>query len=52
MTVPVPQDIDAESSAEAALAEVRRKIAEGLEQAERGELLDGEEVFHQILEKL
>ena len=29
----------------AALAEVRAKIGAGLEQAQRGELLDGEEVF-------
>jgi antitoxin ParD1/3/4 len=32
----------------AALDEVRRKIGEGLEQARRGELLDGEEVFARL----
>lgn len=31
------------------LTVVRRKIAEGLEQANRGELLDAEEVFRQLL---
>ncbi|MFL6235698.1 MAG: type II toxin-antitoxin system ParD family antitoxin [Thermoanaerobaculia bacterium] len=41
-----------EVSRQAALEEVRRKIAIGLEQAERGELFDGEEVFREILEKL
>jgi antitoxin ParD1/3/4 len=41
-----------EVSRQAALDEVRRKIAVGLEQAERGELFDGEEVFREILEKL
>ena len=41
-----------ETSRQAALDEVRRKIAVGLEQAERGELFDGEEVFREILEKL
>jgi antitoxin ParD1/3/4 len=41
-----------ESSRQAALDEVRRKIVVGLEQAERGELFDGEEVFREILEKL
>src|SRR5262245_19293072 len=30
---------------EAALDEVRRKVAEGLDQARRGQLLDGEAVF-------
>jgi len=52
VVAPFPQDIGDESLAEAALAEVRRKIVEGLEQAERGELFDGEEVFRQILAKL
>lgn len=33
---------------QAKLAEVREKIAIGLEQARRGELLDGEEVFDEI----
>jgi antitoxin ParD1/3/4 len=32
----------------AALAEVRQKIAVGLEQARRGELLDGEAVFDEL----
>jgi antitoxin ParD1/3/4 len=41
-----------ETSRQVALDEVRRKIAVGLEQAERGELFDGEEVFREILEKL
>jgi antitoxin ParD1/3/4 len=39
-------------SREAALEEVRRKIAVGLAEAERGELFDGEEVFRDLLEKL
>jgi antitoxin ParD1/3/4 len=39
-------------SRQSALDEVRRKIAVGLDQAERGELFDGEEVFREILEKL
>jgi antitoxin ParD1/3/4 len=37
---------------EAALDEVRHKIAVGLDQAERGEVFDGDEVFREILEKL
>jgi antitoxin ParD1/3/4 len=41
-----------EASRQAALEEVRRKIAVGLDQAERGELFDGEGVFREILEKL
>jgi predicted transcriptional regulator len=48
---PVPLEVDKPSD-EAALGEVRRKIAVGLEQAERGELFDGEEVFRQVMEKL
>ncbi len=32
--------------------DIRQKIALGLEQAERGELFDGEEVFQAILEEL
>lgn len=39
-------------SREAALEEVRRKIAIGLEQLERGEFVDGEEAIREILEKL
>ncbi len=35
----------------AALTELRAKIAVGLEQAERGELLDGEEVFRELEER-
>jgi antitoxin ParD1/3/4 len=41
-----------EVSRQAALEEVRRKISVGLEQAERGELFDGEEVFREVLGKL
>jgi antitoxin ParD1/3/4 len=41
-----------EVSRQAALDEVRRKISVGLEQAERGELFDGEEVFREVLGKL
>lgn len=41
-----------EVTKQAALEEVRRKIAIGLEQADRGELFDGEEVFRELLEKL
>jgi antitoxin ParD1/3/4 len=41
-----------ELSRQAALEEVRRKIADGLAEAARGELFDGEEVFRDILEKL
>ena len=37
-----------ESVRKAALDEVRSKIAIGLEQAKRGELLDGEQVFREI----
>jgi antitoxin ParD1/3/4 len=37
-----------EQQREAALAEVRQKIAVGLEQARRGELLDGEAVFDEL----
>lgn len=36
------------SSREENLAEVRKKIAEGMEQACRGELLDGDEVFAEL----
>ena len=35
---------------DAALDEVRKKIAAGLEEARRGQLIDGEEVFRQIAE--
>jgi antitoxin ParD1/3/4 len=41
-----------EVSRQTALDEVRRKISVGLEQAERGELFDGEEVFREVLGKL
>jgi len=41
-----------EVSHQEALDEVRRKISVGLEQAERGELFDGEEVFREVLGKL
>jgi antitoxin ParD1/3/4 len=37
-----------EREREAALGEVRQKIAVGLEQARRGELLDGETVFDEL----
>jgi antitoxin ParD1/3/4 len=37
---------------EAALDEVRRKIAVGIEQARRGELQDGEEVFDALMKQL
>lgn len=36
---------------QAALDDLRGKIAVGLEQAKRGELLDGEEVFEEIEER-
>lgn len=39
-------------SRQTALEEVRKKIAIGLAEAERGELYDGEEVFRDLLEKL
>lgn len=41
-----------ELARQAALDEVRRKIAVGLEQAKRGELLDGEEVFRKLERRL
>ena len=41
-----------EVSRQGALDEVRRKIALGLEQAKRGKLFDGEEVFQEVLGKL
>jgi antitoxin ParD1/3/4 len=41
-----------ELSRQAALEEVRQKIAVGLDQAARGELFDGEEACREILEKL
>ena len=41
-----------ERSRESDLKEVRQKIALALDQAERGELFDGEEVFRDLLEKL
>jgi predicted transcriptional regulator len=37
---------------QAALEEIRRKIAVGLEQAERGEVIDGEAAIREILEEL
>lgn len=40
-----------ESSLDLSPAEVREKIALGLEQADRGELLDGEEVFQELEER-
>jgi antitoxin ParD1/3/4 len=43
---------DQELSRQSALEEVRRKIAIGLDQAELGELFDGEEVFREVLGKL
>jgi antitoxin ParD1/3/4 len=41
-----------EGERETALEEVRQKIAVGLEQAERGELLDGEEVFRKLEKRI
>ena len=38
-----------EAERKAALTEVRRKVADGLDAAKRGELLDGEAVFDEIL---
>lgn len=38
-----------EERRKAALAEVRKKICEGLESAKRGELFDGEEVLRETL---
>ena len=40
--------LEERNSRESAQNEVRRKIAVGLEQARRGELLDGEEVFAEL----
>jgi antitoxin ParD1/3/4 len=37
-----------EQAREAALAELRTKIRRGMEQADRGELLDGDAVFEEI----
>ncbi len=36
---------------EATLGDLRKKIAVGLEQARRGDLLDGEQVFRQLEER-
>lgn len=47
-----PLTSEERTSRQAALEEVRQKIALGLEQAKRGELFDGEEVFKEILEGL
>lgn len=41
-----------DSSHQADLDVVRQKIASALDQAERGELFDGEEVFRDLLERL
>lgn len=41
-----------ELARQAALEETRQKIEIGFDQAERGELFDGEEVFREILGKL
>src|SRR5215471_4650757 len=41
-----------EKDREQALDEVRRKVAHGLGQARRGELVDGEEAMERILAKL
>jgi antitoxin ParD1/3/4 len=41
-----------EGEHEAALDDIRQKIAVGLEQAKRGELLDGEEVFRDLERQL
>jgi antitoxin ParD1/3/4 len=41
-----------EFSRAAALDEVRRKISIALDQAERGDVFNGEEVFRELLEKL
>ena len=35
----------------ARLEELRREIARGVEQADRGELIDGEEVFRELRER-
>lgn len=40
-----------EADRAAALEEVKRKIQAGLDQAKRGELLDGEEVFRKLAAK-
>jgi antitoxin ParD1/3/4 len=37
-----------EAAKRTALQELRKKVAVGLEQARRGELLDGEEVFREL----
>ncbi len=39
-----------EAQRNAALAEVRRKVGEGLAAAKRGQLIDGESVFREIKE--
>jgi predicted transcriptional regulator len=53
LKVPLPSNPEESGiSHQEALDEVRRKIAVGLEQADRGELFDGEEVCREILEKL
>lgn len=36
----------------AELRKLRRKIAEGLEQADRGELLDGDDVFRDVKSRI
>lgn len=43
---------DRELSRQTTLADLRREIAVGLEQADRGELFDGEEVFRELEERL
>jgi antitoxin ParD1/3/4 len=40
-----------ETMKEATLGDLRKKIAVGLEQARRGDLLDGEQVFRQLEER-
>ena len=40
-----------EAMKEATLGELRKKIAVGLEQARRGDLLDGEQIFRQLEER-
>ena len=45
----MPDDTASSDSLRDALEDVRRKIAVGMDQADRGELFDGEELFRELL---
>ena len=48
MALPLFPESEGETTSNSPTDEVRKKIKEGMDQARRGELLDGEEVFAEL----